>query len=329
MPRSNGGHFGSKFVSQRWNSNSFERRQFESNFHQKHDTDTGPSSCDRGVNSHIGFAKHVKEGQKSKMAVDKISPTLIGSPVVGKGPTSGSSKENSEVFTLFPQIPKDDMKWIDRSAVGTLHTYIHHSSVQSNCDSSGISCYVRPLGGKSVLLTFESKDVMNFYLKEHESWFSIWFSSVQACDGSISYDEHMIWLTLESVPLQLWHDSFFMEIDSKLIEDSSPSMQDVEAYEVDNVKKSCYYELDDVGVCLLSRDGEEQLNEATHYLFAEGIGISSSHGGDLIVARGLPLEKDWLINEANKSTREELVGPNCSDGLVGDGLSPNKELTII
>ncbi|OMO61711.1 hypothetical protein COLO4_33358 [Corchorus olitorius] len=142
-----------------------------------------------------------------------------------------------------------------------------------------------------------------------------------------------------------------------------------------NVGKSCYYELDDVGVCLLSRDGEEQLNEANplsirelagDFIFigvdqhvdeellankdlnfersshvsktcednsleddgflsqAEGIGISSSHGGDLIVAGGLPLEKDWLINEANKSTREELVGPNCSDGLVGSPrVSPN------
>ncbi|OMO63714.1 hypothetical protein CCACVL1_22338 [Corchorus capsularis] len=49
--------------------------------------------------------------------------------------------------------------------------------------------------------------------------------------------------------------------DSKLNDDSSPSMQDVEAYEVDNIvgKRSCYYEMNDVGVCLSYRDREKQL----------------------------------------------------------------------
>ncbi|OMO72990.1 hypothetical protein COLO4_27331 [Corchorus olitorius] len=104
------------------------------------------------------------------------------------------------------------MTWIERSAVGFLSSFISHQSVQSNCDSSGISCYVRPLGGCSVLLTFENKDVMEFYLKEHESWFSTWFSSIKQCDGSLCSEDQVVWLILEAIPLQLWHDAFFMEI---------------------------------------------------------------------------------------------------------------------
>ncbi|OMO55083.1 hypothetical protein CCACVL1_27414 [Corchorus capsularis] len=53
---------------------------------------------------------------------------------------------------------------------------------------------------------------MDFYINEHESWFSVWFSSIKPCVGSVSCDERMIWIILEAVPLQLWHDSFFTEI---------------------------------------------------------------------------------------------------------------------
>ncbi|OMO53991.1 reverse transcriptase [Corchorus capsularis] len=109
-------------------------------------------------------------------------------------------------------IPESDMEWISRSAIGLLRSYIHHKSVQDSCDQGGISCYVRPLGGSLVLLTFEDKEVMEFYLNNHESWFQVWFSSIKPCEGSIRCQDRLVWITLEAVPIQLWHESFFSKI---------------------------------------------------------------------------------------------------------------------
>ncbi|OMO53459.1 hypothetical protein COLO4_36731, partial [Corchorus olitorius] len=44
------------------------------------------------------------------------------------GDNQGLAENRPEVFTLFPKIPKEDMTWIERSAVGFLSSFISHQS---------------------------------------------------------------------------------------------------------------------------------------------------------------------------------------------------------
>ncbi|OMO67344.1 protein SDA1-like protein [Corchorus olitorius] len=98
---------------------------------------------------------------------DHVDNTKIPRSATVAAAEHGFLKKNSEVFSWFLQIPEEDMDWIERSAV-------------------------RPLGGCSFLLTFENKEVLEFYIKEHEAWFSTWFTSIQPCNGNTCSNEKMV-----------------------------------------------------------------------------------------------------------------------------------------
>ncbi|OMP11615.1 hypothetical protein CCACVL1_00398 [Corchorus capsularis] len=121
---------------------------------------------------------------------------------------------NREVLELDLSIPNEDLAWIYRSAVAELRGISYFKSVQDVCDMVGITCYVRPIGGMTVLLTFEDKETMEFFLKEQEAWFFVWFVSINPCEGSTCCNECFVWRTLENIPLQLWHHNFFSIIDN-------------------------------------------------------------------------------------------------------------------
>ena len=76
------------------------------------------------------------------------------------------------------EIPKSDMDWLQRSAVGRLAGNFHYKVVQKALTSGGINCCLSPMGGISVLLTFNGREEMVDNLNNSKGFFDEWFDVI-------------------------------------------------------------------------------------------------------------------------------------------------------
>ena len=130
------------------------------------------------------------------------------------GLSSGQPPKSSDTPSICfdIEVEQDDFDWLKRSAVGVLHNYIHHASVQGSFFREGFYCQVRPLGGNTVLLTFCEKDEMEICIKDFKHWWNYWFEKVSPWSAHDVARDRFTWLRLEGVPLHLWSEKLFSAI---------------------------------------------------------------------------------------------------------------------
>ena len=63
------------------------------------------------------------------------------------------------------------------------------------------------MGGVTTLLTFETKMEMDEKLIDEK--LKVWFADLRPCCSSRMMREATLWVTLEEIPLQVWHEKFF------------------------------------------------------------------------------------------------------------------------
>ncbi|EOX91876.1 Uncharacterized protein TCM_000936 [Theobroma cacao] len=106
----------------------------------------------------------------------------------------------------------EEFEWLNRSAVGTLSTYVHHEILQGIFAEEGYQCIVKPMGGKNVLLTFCMMEDFKACTSEYRAWLNLWFESVVPWKDAQPTSDKMIWLRIEGVPINLWTECLFREI---------------------------------------------------------------------------------------------------------------------
>ncbi|GKV12724.1 hypothetical protein SLEP1_g23841 [Rubroshorea leprosula] len=72
-----------------------------------------------------------------------------------------------------------------------------------------LSCSVRPMGGKLVLLDCKDKNELRDLVKLGKDWLSQWFEDVRPWTPNMIACERFVWLRCQGVPLQAWGEEFF------------------------------------------------------------------------------------------------------------------------
>ncbi|OMO55387.1 hypothetical protein COLO4_36010 [Corchorus olitorius] len=85
---------------------------------------------------------------------------------VSKDATSSTESIPMEEMSFDVDIPQKDMEWLQSSAMGKLKSVVYHKVIQDALVQQGVGVVLRPLNDLDILLTFFSKDEMDFFLKE-------------------------------------------------------------------------------------------------------------------------------------------------------------------
>ncbi|KAG5520652.1 hypothetical protein RHGRI_033285 [Rhododendron griersonianum] len=106
-----------------------------------------------------------------------------------------------------------ELGWLQMSAVGKLINFCHVNTLQDLFISNGIwDAQIRHMGGLNVLISFDSFESLNEFLKDETKVLSRWFSSVQAWDNQKIPSSRCVWISCYGVPLNAWCSSTFIEI---------------------------------------------------------------------------------------------------------------------
>ena len=111
------------------------------------------------------------------------------------------------------EIPKSEMEWLDRSAIARIRGSLHFNEICKALVREGIKCQLCPTGGVSVLLIFESKEEMVIQLNGAKV--SGWFDCICPWNSSPMKREVAVWVSLEDVPLLIWHEKFFTSLGNR------------------------------------------------------------------------------------------------------------------
>ncbi|KAG5528160.1 hypothetical protein RHGRI_028934 [Rhododendron griersonianum] len=106
-----------------------------------------------------------------------------------------------------------ELGWLQMSAVGKLINFCHVNTLQNLFISNGIwDAQIRHMGGLNVLISFDSLESLNEFLKDETKVLSRWFSSVQAWDNQKIPSSRCVWISCYGVPLNAWCSYTFIEI---------------------------------------------------------------------------------------------------------------------
>ncbi|KAH7848115.1 hypothetical protein Vadar_033976 [Vaccinium darrowii] len=142
-------------------------------------------------------------------------------PTLDKNQVS-STKGNfsyTEALNGFKNSPKlidleaFEVDWLERSVVGRLISYCNVNSLQNIFISNEIwDAHIRSLGGLNVLLTFDTKESMEDFIKDKNNCLPKWFSSVEVWKQQKIIPSRCVWLSCFGVPLNAWNNNTFISI---------------------------------------------------------------------------------------------------------------------
>ncbi|KAF2321323.1 hypothetical protein GH714_038625 [Hevea brasiliensis] len=65
------------------------------------------------------------------------------------------------------------------------------------------------LGGDEILLSFDSKEIMDGFVNVEESWLSQWVDDLKPWEPEFIPSKSIVWLKLQGMPLNVWTVEFF------------------------------------------------------------------------------------------------------------------------
>ncbi|XVE94526.1 hypothetical protein REPUB_Repub02eG0016300 [Reevesia pubescens] len=151
------------------------------------------------------------------------TPTLpVPNPSTSfKEKTHASNPPSRNDFFDYPQrkevnydleLQNSEMEWLQRSIIGRLNDNHSLISLQRSLYSQGIFCDAVTLGGDSVLLTFPTKEDMNLVNCEQKVILDKLLDCHNPWNHSLVQREIAYWVTLEEVPIHIWHINFFKSL---------------------------------------------------------------------------------------------------------------------
>lgn len=123
--------------------------------------------------------------------------------VKGKETISKQVEEKRQIIKIQPT----GMEWLLRSAIAKIQMDVLVQKLQmaNICDVQ-----IRNMGGRSILLTFTSKDARDGAIKEN--WLKSWFYDVKQWEGEAASMERFAWLNCFGMPLNGWCSNLFRRI---------------------------------------------------------------------------------------------------------------------
>lgn len=117
-----------------------------------------------------------------------------------------SSKKPSPNVTI--QVNPVGNGWLFRSAVAVMHRVVPMMTlkVSFGMETDKIAQF-RALGGRSVLITFQSQVVRDELIKD--PWMKRWFETVKPWSGEPASHERFVWLGCQGLPLNAWDNTTF------------------------------------------------------------------------------------------------------------------------
>ncbi|KAG5522231.1 hypothetical protein RHGRI_034421 [Rhododendron griersonianum] len=102
--------------------------------------------------------------------------------------------------------------WLFRSVVAVMHRVVSMSTLKASFSrESEALAQFRSLGGREVLVTFQSQDSRDILIRH--PWMKLWFESVKPWKGDPASFERFIWLSCRGVPLSGWSAKTFKQIE--------------------------------------------------------------------------------------------------------------------
>lgn len=104
--------------------------------------------------------------------------------------------------------------WLFRSAVGCMRRLISAPELQEVIMKEyHKEVQVRPMGGRFLLLTFQSEEIRDEAVKG--KWLMAYLEEMKPRNGEPSRDERFVWIACYGMPLNAWNVSSFKSIGSK------------------------------------------------------------------------------------------------------------------
>ncbi|KAI8569461.1 hypothetical protein RHMOL_Rhmol02G0281300 [Rhododendron molle] len=120
-----------------------------------------------------------------------------------------SSKQPSPNVSL--QINPTGNGWLFRSAVAVMRRVVPLLTLRASCElEMDKSAQFRALGGRSVLVTFQSQEARDVFIKD--PWMERWFEVVKPWSGEPASHERFAWLGCQGIPLNAWDNTTFHRI---------------------------------------------------------------------------------------------------------------------
>ncbi|KAI8528318.1 hypothetical protein RHMOL_Rhmol12G0140900 [Rhododendron molle] len=101
--------------------------------------------------------------------------------------------------------------WLFRSGIAVLRRVVSMKSlnVSFSLATDGVAQF-RPLGGREVLITFQSQECRDVFIRH--PWMKLWFEAVKPWSSEPASLERFIWLNCRGVPLNGWNARTFQQI---------------------------------------------------------------------------------------------------------------------
>ncbi|KAG5521008.1 hypothetical protein RHGRI_033528 [Rhododendron griersonianum] len=129
--------------------------------------------------------------------------------VSGQVVNGESSKKPSPNVTI--QVNPIGNGWLFRSAVAVMHRVVPLMTlkVSFGLETDKVAQF-RALGGRSVLITFQSQEVRDELITG--PWMKRWFEAVKPWSGEPASHERFVWLGCHGLPLNAWDNTTFKRI---------------------------------------------------------------------------------------------------------------------
>lgn len=106
---------------------------------------------------------------------------------------------------------QDGCGWLYRSAIAVMQRVVSMTTLVTSFKRASDSvAQFRSLGGRSVIITFQSQEVRDIMLKNN--WMKLWFEKVAPWKGETASLERFVWLSCRGVPLHGWNVTLFVKI---------------------------------------------------------------------------------------------------------------------
>lgn len=119
--------------------------------------------------------------------------------------------ESSKLRSNHPralQIKPSGNGWLFRSAVAVMKRALSMMTLQvSYSMESNKMAQFRSMGGRSVLITFQSQEDRNSFIEGQ--WWQLWFETVNPWRGEAASFERFVWLSCKGIPLNVWNVQTF------------------------------------------------------------------------------------------------------------------------
>ncbi|XVF28223.1 hypothetical protein REPUB_Repub15cG0011000 [Reevesia pubescens] len=122
--------------------------------------------------------------------------------------SGGGAKEKVNNLTL----QNERMDWLHRSAIGRVHSFVSLTELLDALVKLKVDCSVSPMGGVTFLVTFKSSEEMKSLLESNKLCSQELFQFIEPWNFSSNQREVAMWISLEEVPLVVWHEQFFQSL---------------------------------------------------------------------------------------------------------------------